>query len=278
MAKFEDCANELISVVMGVKYCRDELDTLRRAMDSVLCQTHTALEFIICEKNSTEAAKLLLQNYADNDRRVRLIDGSAAQNFSAQLNMCLNAARGEWIARMDDDDFSFPQRLEMQLSFLKSHEQFGFVGCNVGLVQDGREIGVQRFPQEPQVKDFLFSMPFIHPALMFRRSVLDDVQGYSELPRCNRCEDYDMLLRLYGKGIRGANIQTVYFSYSLPPLGITNRSFRDRVNEMKTRYCCFRQLGLLPKALPYVVKPVILWFMPKRLLARLKQKRNVDKE
>lgn len=277
MEKNEHFDRELISVVMGVMYRRQELDTLRRAVDSILCQTHGALELIICEKGSSEAAKQLLREYADADSRVRLIDGTAAENFSAQLNMCIQAAGGRWIARMDDDDMSFPERLEKQLAFLKAHEEFGFVGCNVRLIQDGEDIGAQRFPEAPTVKDFLFSMPFIHPTLMFRRDVLDAVQCYSVLPRCNRCEDYDILMRLYGKGICGANMDKEYFAYTLPSQGITNRSFGDRVNEMKTRFACFGQLGLMPKAFPYAVKPLVLWFMPKRLLAKLKRKRNVDK-
>lgn len=273
----ENRTQELVSVIMGVRYRREEPDTLRRAVDSMLCQTHTEFELIICERDSTEEAKRILRSYADSDSRIRLIDGSEAENFSAQLNMCLREAKSKWIARMDDDDYSFPQRLETQLQFLMSHERFSFVGCDVRLIQDGKDIGVQRFPEEPRVRDFLFSMPFIHPSLMFRRSVLDEVDGYSELPRSNRCEDYDLLMRIYGRGFCGANISTELFSYSLPPHGITNRSFRDRLNEMKTRFAGFRLLGLMPGAFPYVIKPMIVWLMPKRLLAALKQKRNIDK-
>ena len=100
--------NDIISVIMGVKYRRSSTDLLKRAVDSVLCQSHKDLELIICEKDSFDPARELLKKYASEDKRVRLIDGSRADSFSEQLNLCLAEAKGDWIARMDDDDYSYP--------------------------------------------------------------------------------------------------------------------------------------------------------------------------
>lgn len=265
---------DLISVIMGIKYNRDELDTLKRSLDSILTQTYSQFELIICERGSSLQAKQLLSEYADRDARIKLIDGSNAGSFSEQLNICLEKSKGTWVARMDDDDYSCPERFERQLEYFKTHSDVAFVGCNVMLVQDGADAGVQRFPERPQVKDFLFSMPFVHPALMFRRSALEAVGGYSLLPRCERCEDYDMLLRMYEKGLYGANMQEFLFVYSLPHNGVTTRNFRDRANEVSTRYSRFKQLGLLPRCFMYVIKPFFVWLLPSRLLAYLKKRKN----
>lgn len=191
---------DTISVIMGIKYCRPELDTLRRSLDSILAQTYAEFELLICERGSSHLAKELLADYASRDPRVRVIDGSGAGSFSEQLNICLGQSRGAWIARMDDDDYSEPERFEKQLAYLRTHGGTAFVGCNVRLIQDGGDVGAQCFPENPQVRDFLFSMPFIHPALIFRREALEAAGGYSTLPRCDRCEDYDLLLRLYEMG------------------------------------------------------------------------------
>ena len=121
--------------------------------------------------------------------------------------------------------------------------------------------------------DFLFSMPFIHPALIFRREALEAAGGYSTLPRCDRCEDYDLLLRLYEMGYSGANMQEFLFRYSLPHNGISTRTLRDRTNEVRTRWARFSALGLLPKALPYALKPWAVWLVPRNTLRRLKEKR-----
>ncbi len=265
---------DTISVIMGIKYNRNELDTLKRSLDSVLAQTYSRFEFIICERCSSLQAKQMLREYANRDSRIKLIDGSSACSFSEQLNICLEQSSGAWIARMDDDDYSCPERFEYQLEYLKTHNDIAFVGCNVMLVQDGADVGIQRFPEKPQARDFLFSMPFIHPALMFRRSALKAVEGYSALPRCERCEDYDLLLRMYEKGLYGANIQEFLFTYSLPHNGITTRGFRDRVNEINTRYVRFEQLGLLPRYFVYVIKPFFVWLLPPRLLVYFKKRKN----
>lgn len=270
-------SSELISAVMGVRYRRSSPEPLLLAVESILRQTHSELELIICERDSTEQARAALREISARDDRVIVLDGSAARSFSEQLNICLKAARGKWIARMDDDDFSHPQRFEKQLAFLREHDDIAFVGCNCELVQDGNIIGVQKFPEYPEQRDFLFNQPFIHPSVMFRREALDAVSGYSELKRCNRCEDFDLFMRLYLKGYRGANLQTPYFTYTLPANGVTTRNFTDRVNEMKTRFVCFRRCGMLPKALPYVVKPLVVWLLPRRLLAAMKRKRNLKK-
>lgn len=266
--------NDLISVVMGVKYTRPETDTLKRSIDSVLNQTYENIEFIICERGSTAEAKALLSSYAGRDGRVVLLDGSAAGSFSEQLNIAIGRASGGLIARMDDDDYSFPERFRRQAEYLRAHDDIAFVGCNVRLVQDGNDAGAQRFPERPSARDFLFSMPYIHPAIIFRKRALDAVGGYSTLGRCSRCEDYDLLLRLYEKGFVGANIQEPLFAYTLPAGGKTTRNFRDRINEMKTRFVRFRALGLMPGAFVYAIKPMAVWLMPSGLLAAMKSARR----
>ncbi len=265
-----------ISVIMGIKYCRPELDTLRRSLDSILAQTYHGFELVICERGSTEQAKALLAEYAAQDVRIKLIDGSGAGSFSEQLNICLSNSYGAWVARMDDDDYSCPERFARQLEYLRCHDGISFVGSNVNLVQDGADAGVQCFPEMPQVQDFLFSMPFVHPALMFRRTALEAAGGYSALPRCDRCEDFDLLLRLYEKGYCGANIQEFLFTYSLPHNGISTRTFRDRTNEVRTRWVRFAALGLFPRALPYAIKPWVVWLLPRKTLKRLKEKRAAN--
>ena len=137
---------DTISVIMGIKYCRPELDTLRRSLDSILAQTYAEFELLICERGSSHLAKELLADYASRDPRVRVIDGSGAGSFSEQLNICLGQSRGAWIARMDDDDYSEPERFEKQLAYLRTHGGTAFVGCNVRLIQDGGDVGAQCFP------------------------------------------------------------------------------------------------------------------------------------
>lgn len=264
----------LLSVAMGVCYRRPDLTLLERSIGSILAQTYTNLEFIICQNGSSEAACRLLKTLAAEESRIHLIDGTGANTLAQKLNRCIQAAQGRWIARMDDDDFSEPERLERQMSYLLQHPECAFVGCQVRLVQEGREIETRRLPERPNLQDFLFTQPYIHPTLVFRKEALDTINGYCEAARCVGCEDYDLLLRLYEHGCFGANLQSVYFSYTVPPARVSNRTFRMRYNEMRTRFVLFRRLKLLPKALPYVLKPVLVGMIPVTLLPKLKALRN----
>lgn len=204
----------LVSVLMGVCYRRKDLGLLKRSVESVLNQTFTNFELLICDGGSSDEAIHLLDSLANDDHRIQLVrDNRIPTDLAHKLNVCLHYARGDLIARMDDDDFSAPERFERQVQYLESHPDIAFVGCNVTLQIDGKWVGNRIFPEYPQVRDFCFTQPFIHPTLMFRREIMLDVNGYSEDKYCLLCEDYDLLLRLYEQGLKGANLQERLLDY-----------------------------------------------------------------
>ena len=176
---------------------------------------------------------------------------------------------------MDDDDYSLPNRFEKQLNFLHIHSDVDFVGCNVILVRDGVNTGHRNLPGYPTKEDFQFVQPYIHPTIIFKKTAIDTIGGYSEDKRQVLCEDYDLLLRLYEKGFRGSNLQEYLFEYTLPSKGKSSRKFRHRVNEAITRWERFKALNMLPKALPYVVKPLIVGLIPASQLEKLKEHREM---
>lgn len=263
----------LISVIMGVRYTSDYLDSIKRSVMSILTQSYERFEFLICDDGSTPVACGYLDLLTQQDDRIRLIRKEGCLDLASKLNLCLRSARGEYIARMDDDDFSHPDRLEKQLTYLHQHEEIAFVGCNVNLIQGGAQVGVRKLPAFPVVEDFYFTQPYIHPALLFRRDALTAVGGYSESRRQVLCEDYDLLLRLYAKGFQGANIQEPLLDYTIPATAKGNRKMCHRWNEVVTRWYRFQELRAFPQALPYVVKPLVVGLIPGRLLSKIKSQR-----
>lgn len=268
----KQCEAPLISVLMGVLYRRENVDLLERSVQSIESQTYPNWELLICDDGSTTVALRYLKNAADRCTQIRLIRGCRKLDLASKLNFCLSEARGTHIARMDDDDFSSPTRFERQVDHLRSHPEIGFVGSNVRLCQNGEIVGVRQFPRQPEIRDFLFAQPFVHPTLMFRRDVLLSVGGYSEDKRCLKCEDYDLLLRLYEHGYHGHNLQEYLLDYSIPNTAKGSRTMSDRWNESVTRWRRFNKLNLLPGALPYVAKPLVVGLVPERVLDCLKRK------
>lgn len=261
----------LISVLMGVYYRRSEVSLLTRSVNSILSQSVADLELLICDDGSNEDSRQWLDDAAKRDSRIRLIRKGTVFDLASKLNLCLTEAKGRWIARMDDDDYARPQRFERQLAYLEDNPQITFVGCNVNLVCDGEIVGRRTFVEYPQVQDFYFKQPFIHPSLTFKREELAAVGGYSEDKRQQLCEDYDLLLRLYGAGYRGANLQEILLDYTVPATAKGSRKMKHRWNEAVTRYQRFKELGVLPGALPYVVKPLAVGLLPEFVLKRLKK-------
>lgn len=264
----------LVSVCMGVRYRREDLSLLERSIRSIQAQSYSNWELLICERDSIPAAKERLNCFEQEDPRIQILDGTDTVGLQGQLNRCLKVAKGDWIARMDDDDVSAPDRLSVQMAYLQEHSEAAFVGGVAKLERDGNPAGMRRLPEKPTVRDFLFVQPFLHPTLLFRREALEVVGGYCEETRCLGCEDYDLLLRLYERGLVGANIQEPLFTYTLPPLGSKKLTMALRWNEVRTRYVRFKSLGLLPGAFPYVVKPVAVGLIPNRMLEWMKKKRT----
>lgn len=264
----------MISVLMGVLCSKDRIESMENAVRSILSQTYQDFELLICDNGSCLEVQVLLDSLAACDYRIHLLRPGNVNTLQKKLNFCLSAAKGEFIARMDDDDFSHPTRFEEQLSFLNQHPEIDFVGCNIMQVNESGSAGVRNLPMYPIVADFRFVSPFIHPALLFRRDTLLSADGYSESKWRESCEDYDLLLTLYEQGCHGANIQQVLLNYSIVNSQYQRKPYRHRVNEAVTRYGHFRSLKKLPAWWPYVVKPLAVGLLPLFTLARLKAMRN----
>jgi len=255
---------------MGVYYRRPDTALLERSVQSILTQSFTQFELLIADDGSTKEAVQFLEQTAQKDARIHFIRTGSLFTLSEKLNACLRQAKGAFLARMDDDDASHPQRFAKQAAALEGRPEIAFVGSNAALYRDCICVGSRVLPEHPTVKDFFFTQPYLHPALMFRRDVLLSVGGYSESPNCLLCEDYDLLLRLYAKGFWGMNLQEKLLDYTLPQTAKGGRKMRHRWNETVTRYRRFQELGVLPQALPYVIKPLAVGLLPEPVLRRLK--------
>jgi glycosyltransferase involved in cell wall biosynthesis len=258
-----------LSVIMGA-YNIEHLNVFELAMDSVMKQTMEDFEFIICDDGSADNTYEILADLTSKDSRVKLIRSSENEGLASALNHCIAASTAEFIARQDADDISSPDRFEKQLAFLKGRPEISFVGSNVTLYDETGDWGKRIFPELPGPKDFLFTLPFVHGALMFRKKALLDADCYRVAKETRRTEDYDLLMRMYARGARGANIQELLYRFLEDQNAMNRRKYRYRIDEAKVRLNGFRALGLLPEGIPYVLKPLIVGLIPAGGLKKLK--------
>ena len=117
-----------ISVIMPVYNVNGEW--LREAIDSILSQTYTNFELIIIDDGSTNDTPDILAEYVQKDSRIKIVKGEH-KGISNALNKGLDVADGEFIARMDGDDISLPERFEKQINYLRQNPDVGIVGTNL---------------------------------------------------------------------------------------------------------------------------------------------------
>ncbi len=252
-------------------------DTVERAIASIFQQTFQDFECIVCDDGSTDGSGAVLCACREKyGQRLMLLENERNIGLAPTLNRCLAAAKGEYIARMDADDISAPERLERQLRFLAEHPDVSFAGCCAKKFDEAGVYGEFCYPACPSVKDLRWNACFIHPTVLIRRAVLDAVQGYDERDSRVRCEDYDLWLRLYAMGCRGANLQEKLFFYYEGSGNLCKRKYRYRINEAVVRAAGFRANKMLLRSLPYVVKPLIVGLLPVSLRNKLQHLQQGD--
>lgn len=251
-------------------------ETLKKSLDSLLVQTFQDFDIILCDDGSSDNTYTIAKEYTKRfPEKIFLIRNEINHGLAYSLNYCLKYARGEYIARMDADDISVYTRFEKQIDYLEKHPEFSLVGSSVQLFNNKGVFGIRVSKEYPQKTDFLFSSQFIHPTILIKRSVLQEIGGYSVEKITRRTEDYELFMRLYSMGYIGYNFQIPLLYYREDRNTLKRRSYKYRLDEAKIRYRGFKQLDLLPLGFPYVVKPLIVGLIPQKFLMRLRFEKAV---
>lgn len=260
----------LVSVIMGVY---NGTATLGEAIRSILDQTYQNIEFIICDDASTDDTWEQLQSWAQRDSRISLIRNTHNLGAGGARNCCLERAQGSYIAIMDADDISMPSRLEQQIEVLMNGPNCSFVGTKGQFFAEcpGDLQKCYWFVAKPEKRDFLMTLPFVHASLMFRAEVLWELGGYSRKCYVKRSEDYDLLMRAYAEGFYGINLLEPLYAIRLDRCTYQRRKYRYRFNECAVKWNGFAKLGLMPRGIPFALKPLLVGLMPVCLLNKLKE-------
>lgn len=266
----------VVSVIMGV-YNQWDGKILQEAVNSILNQTFRDFEFIIWDDGSHPDAAKLVQELSELDERIIVAGREENRGLAFSLNECIRLARGKYIARMDADDISLPNRFERQLAFLESHPEYGWCGTNAELFDENGVWGFRPMPEVPQILDYFHYSPYVHPSVMFRAMLFDENKGYLATQETLRCEDYEIFMSLVGRGQKGYNLQETLFQYRETRESYRKRKVRFRVNEAKTRYRNYKKLGILfPLGWIYVLRPLAACMVPPRLLEWMKRSEGVN--
>jgi len=257
----------LVSVAMPV-YNTPDIKALEKSVYSVLNQDFGDFEFIICDDCSDKYIPDFLKSVSDP--RIVLITNEKNIGLAASLNRCIEIAKGKYIMRQDDDDYSEPARFRKQVEFLENNPDISAAGSNISLFDDSGKWGALRYPEKPDKKDFLFMVPFMHGALAFRKDKLVEAGCYLSSKMTRRTQDYELLMRMYSLGYAGYNLQEELYSYREDISAQRRRKYIYKIDEFKTRLRGFKSLRLMPAGFVYALKPLVVGLIPHRLLNFLK--------
>ncbi len=263
-----------ISVIMGV-YNGEKF--LEEAICSVLSQTYEDFEFIICDDCSTDSSAQILQKFAESDSRIKLLKNDKNLGLAATLNRCIDAAQGEFLARMDCDDRCLPDRFKVQIDFLRKHPDVCAVGSDLEFIDDNGDVyGQKNIVTEERfnLADTVRFCRVFHPSVMMRKGAVQAVGGYSSNDLTTRAEDYDLWCKLCENGGIIANIPQVLFQYREDQNNIVRRKYKYRTQEARLKWYWIRRAKRPVPELRFAIKPLIVGLLPLGLYKKLRKIKN----
>ena len=217
-----------VSVIMSI-YNETE-EELKKSIASVLTQTYENIEFIIINDNpESDVNKTILSSI--NDQRVKIYHNPKNVGLVNSLNFALIKANGDYIARMDADDISLPNRIKSQLTYLKKY-RLDIIGGWIKIIDESDNIiGSMQFPKTDKFvkKCIKYGGCVPHPTWLVKREIYDALKGYRNIPSC---EDYDFLNRAIYHGYKIGNIPEYVLKYRVRNNSV---SFTNQAQQLITR-------------------------------------------
>lgn len=243
----------MISVIMST-YKEDER-LLRESIESILNQTYRDFEYIIIlDYPDNDVHKSVIEEYALKDDRIHFYINEKNMGLTDSLNRGLSLCHGEYIARMDADDISLPDRLERQMKYLEKNH-YDLIGGITEMINENGSLlySIKSVPTDPKKinKALRYSQCIAHPTWLGRKEVFEKNSGYRHMPLC---EDYDFTLRAVLNGFVVSNLNEPVLKYRMTSNSISRSNLFEQylymsyiTNEYKNK-----RVASVDKAYAYV--------------------------
>lgn len=238
----------MISVVMAIY--NEPIEWIKESIDSILNQTYKDFEFIIVNDNPERIENhQILECYSIKDGRINVIHNLTNLGLTKSLNIAVRLAKGEFIARMDADDVSMPERFEKQLSLMKSNPDCDYSGTDAILFSKLKIEGIRKTPlNNIQLANILFtSNPICHPSVIFRKKSINVYSLYDE--ECLKSQDYELWLRFLVEGKKYMGLPESLIKYRISDQQISSSQVNSQreyasLSKKKALSLYFNHIGL----------------------------------
>lgn len=217
----------MISVIMST-YKEDER-LLRESIESILNQTYKDFEYIIIlDYPDNDVHKSVIEEYALKDDRIHFYINEKNMGLTDSLNRGLSLCHGEYIARMDADDISLPNRLERQMKYLEKNH-YDLIGGITEMINENGSLlySIKNVPTDPKKinKALRYSQCIAHPTWLGKKEVFEKNAGYRHMPLC---EDYDFTLRAVLNGFVISNLNETVLKYRMTSNSISRSNLFEQ--------------------------------------------------
>lgn len=244
---------------MGIYNCEA---TLVEALDSLMSQTYKDFKVVLCDDGSQDNTLAVANNYAQGRENVIVIRNEHNMGLNFTLNHCLEYADTEYVARMDGDDFSMPDRFEKEVRFLDAHKEYAVVSAPMIYFDEQGEFRRGKGRGEVVAKDFVKGTPICHAPCMARTEVIKSVGGYSVDDRLLRVEDYHLWFKVFAAGHKLYMMDECLYKMRDDRNAAARRTWKNRKNESYVKHIGYKMIGLPWYYQIYAIVPILKYCMP----------------
>lgn len=220
-------SDQLVSVLMSIY--KESVSVVSQAIDSIREQTYQNIEIVVLlDYPEHESMKAYLVRLAAEEPRLRFYVNEKNLGLLYSLNKGVDLCKGDFICRMDEDDYAEKERISRQMKYLQEHS-LDLVGSYTNLMDmKGELLGVvRRFPSDHKYlcKYLLYTNAVPHPTWLVRKEVYIKLNGYRDIP-C--ADDYDFLIRVCLNGYRMGVIPEALLRYRINQKGMTQQNIASQ--------------------------------------------------
>lgn len=225
--------------------CYNSEKYIKKSIESIIHQTYNKLEIIVLDDGSTDNSLEIINTCAKADSRIKVLKHDKNETLIPSLNEMISLAEGEYIARMDADDVSVPERIEKQIKYLETNYDIDVCGSSVIVVDEkGEKRGIRRVPCDSKyIKELLpFGNVIVHSSIVGRAKIFK--QFIYDMNYVH-AEDYELWCRLvYSNNIRISNIKETLLYYRVSGSQITQKYWD---NQKKISFEIVKKYKLVPE-------------------------------
>lgn len=255
----------LVSVIASLY---DEVNPkfVEKAIKSITEQTFRDLEFIIVLDGVINVNLLkLIELFCEKDKRIKIFKNEKREGLAFSMNKAITYSSGEFLARMDMDDISLPTRIEKQVNCLRTNEDIGIIGTYAYEIdEEDNIIFYKKMPTtyEAIKKFFIKRSPLIHPTVIFRRKVFENI-GYYNV-NYPYTEDYELIYRAILNNIKIINIPEFLYMFRIDREFYSRRkNFKKGILEAKIKIAFINKYSLPWYTYVYPFSYILLRASPK---------------